>query len=96
MGQRQRAAIAGEIILSPQIILADKQAGALDSETSAGITELLKEFNVNNDITLVVITYDDAIADCCERKIIIKDRGRLHNGLSVMSGFDTAAFKKIY
>ncbi len=72
-GQRQRVAIARAIISSPQIILADEPTGALDSETSVEIMELLKELNANSGITLIVITHDDSVADYCERKIIIKD-----------------------
>lgn len=72
-GQRQRVAIARAMISSPQIILADEPTGALDSETSVEIMELLKELNEKNGITLIVITHDDAVADYCEKKIIIKD-----------------------
>lgn len=72
-GQRQRVAIARAIISNPQIILADEPTGALDSETSVEIMNLLKELNEKNNITLIVITHDDSVADYCKRKIIIKD-----------------------
>lgn len=75
-GQRQRVAIARAIISNPQIILADEPTGALDSETSTEIMELLKNLNESNDITLIVITHDDTVADYCKRKIIISD-GRI-------------------
>lgn len=72
-GQRQRVAIARAIISEPKIILADEPTGALDSETSVEIMNLLKELNEKNGITLIVITHDDSVADYCKRKIIIKD-----------------------
>ena len=72
-GQRQRVAIARAIISKPEIILADEPTGALDSETSVEIMNLLKELNEKNGITLIVITHDDSVADYCKRKIIVKD-----------------------
>ena len=72
-GQRQRVAIARAIISKPEIILADEPTGALDSETSVEIMNLLKELNEKNGITLIVITHDDSVADYCKQKIIIKD-----------------------
>ena len=56
-----------------EIILADEPTGALDSETSVEIMNLLKELNEKNGITLIVITHDDSVADYCKRKIIVKD-----------------------
>ena len=72
-GQRQRVAIARAIISKPEIILADEPTGALDSETSVEIMNLLKELNEKNGITLIVITHDDSVADYCKRKITVKD-----------------------
>ena len=66
-GQRQRVAIARAIISKPEIILADEPTGALDSETSVEIMNLLKELNEKNGITLIVITHDDSVADYCKR-----------------------------
>ncbi|MDD6489451.1 MAG: ABC transporter ATP-binding protein [Clostridia bacterium] len=72
-GQRQRVAIARAIISNPQIILADEPTGALDSETSKEIMNLLMDLNKKNKITLIVITHDDAVADYCQKKVNIKD-----------------------
>lgn len=72
-GQRQRVAIARAMISKPQIILADEPTGALDSETSAEIMGLLKGLNENNNITLIVITHDNTVADYCCRKVTISD-----------------------
>lgn len=71
-GQRQRVAIARAIVNSPSLILADEPTGALDTETSAQIMELLKAMN-ECGMTLIVVTHDDAVADYCSRKIVIQD-----------------------
>lgn len=72
-GQRQRVAIARAIVTNPKIILADEPTGALDSETSKQIMDLLSELNRKEKINLIVVTHDDSVADYCQRKIIISD-----------------------
>lgn len=47
-GQKQRVAIARALISKPQIILADEPTGALDSETTQEVMDLLKEVNLNS------------------------------------------------
>lgn len=71
-GQRQRVAIARAIVGQPELILADEPTGALDSETSARIMELLRDMN-ESGITILVVTHDDVVAEYCRRKIVIKD-----------------------
>lgn len=72
-GQRQRVAIARAIVTNPKIILADEPTGALDSETSKQIMDLLSELNRKEKINLIVVTHDDTVADYCQRKIVISD-----------------------
>lgn len=72
-GQRQRVAIARAIITNPSVILADEPTGALDSETSKQIMDLLLELNHSENITLVVVTHDDSVAQYCNRRIVISD-----------------------
>jgi ABC-type lipoprotein export system ATPase subunit len=71
-GQRQRVSIARALINKPDIILADEPTGALDSQTSAEIMNLLKEIN-NNGTTILVITHDNNVASYCNKIINIKD-----------------------
>lgn len=74
-GQKQRVAIARAIVNSPNVLLADEPTGALDSDTSAEIMELLKKLN-RQGMTIVIITHDVEVANLCNRKIEIGD-GRI-------------------
>ena len=59
-GQMQRVAIARALINNPDIILADEPTGALDSETSVQIMELLKE--VAKDKLVIMVTHNPDLA----------------------------------
>lgn len=72
-GQKQRVAIARALITRPQIVLADEPTGALDSQTSAEVMELLKELNRDEGITIVVVTHESGVANETNKIIHIKD-----------------------
>lgn len=71
-GQRQRVAIARAIVNNPSVIFADEPTGALDSKTSKEVMKLFRELN-NKGIAVIIVTHDNEIADCCDRKIVIND-----------------------
>lgn len=71
-GQKQRVAIARAIVNQPSVLLADEPTGALDSDTSAEIMELLKNLN-RQGITIIIITHDVGVASSCDRTIEIAD-----------------------
>ncbi len=67
-GQMQRVAIARALINDPEILLADEPTGALDSETSVQIMELLKE--VANDRLVIMVTHNPDLAEEYSTRII--------------------------
>ena len=71
-GQKRRVAIARALISKPRIILADEPTGALDSETTQEVMDLLKEVN-REGMTLVVVTHERDIAMQTHKIVHIKD-----------------------
>jgi len=71
-GQKQRVAIARALISNPKIILADEPTGALDTQTSYEVMEILKEVN-RTGITVIIVTHEDDIAERTERVIRLRD-----------------------
>ena len=71
-GQMQRVAIARALVNDPDILLADEPTGALDSETSVQIMEILKEIAKNR--LIVMVTHNPELAsDYASRIIRLKD-----------------------
>jgi putative ABC transport system ATP-binding protein len=71
-GQKQRVAIARSLITSPRVILADEPTGALDSETSGQIMDLLGEIH-RGGITILVVTHEADVAARTQRIIRLRD-----------------------
>ena len=67
-GQMQRVAIARALVNNPDIILADEPTGALDTETSIQVMELLKE--VANDKLVIMVTHNPELAEKYSTRII--------------------------
>ncbi len=72
-GQKQRVAIARALITKPQIILADEPTGALDSQTSIEVMQLLKELHEKEGLTIIVVTHESGVANQTDKIIHIKD-----------------------
>ena len=71
-GQMQRVAIARALVNNPEIILADEPTGALDSETSIQVMDLLKE--VAQDRLVVMVTHNPELAEEYANRIVrVKD-----------------------
>lgn len=72
-GQMQRVAIARALVNNPDILLADEPTGALDSETSVQVMELLKQ--VARDRLVIMVTHNPELARDYSTRII-----KLHDG----------------
>lgn len=67
-GQMQRVAIARALVNNPEILLADEPTGALDSETSVQIMDILKE--VAKDRLVIMVTHNPELAEKYSTRII--------------------------
>lgn len=67
-GQMQRVAIARALVNNPDIILADEPTGALDTETSLQVMEILKE--VSKDRLVIMVTHNPELAEQYSSRII--------------------------
>ena len=74
-GQMQRVAIARALVNNPEIILADEPTGALDSETSIQIMNLLKE--IAKDKLVIMVTHNPEIAEKYSTRIIRLKDGKI-------------------
>lgn len=74
-GQQQRVAIARALVGNPKVVLADEPTGALDSQTSTDIMNLLQNLNARG-ITIIVITHEEDVAAFANRVIEFRD-GRI-------------------
>ena len=76
-GQMQRVAIARALVNEPDILLADEPTGALDSETSIQIMELLKE--IAKEKLVVMVTHNPDLADSYSTRIVKLLDGKITN-----------------
>lgn len=76
-GQMQRVAIARALINDPDILLADEPTGALDSETSIQVMELLKE--IAKDKLVIMVTHNPELAEDYANRIVKVKDGKITN-----------------
>lgn len=78
-GQKQRVAIARALINQPKVILADEPTGALDTQTSYEVMDVLQEIN-QAGITVVIVTHERDISERTNRIIRLMD-GNIENNI---------------
>jgi lipoprotein-releasing system ATP-binding protein len=72
-GEQQRVAIARALINRPSVVLADEPTGNLDSVTRDEIQTLFFELRERTGQTFIIVTHDEALAECSDRKIQMCD-----------------------
>lgn len=72
-GEQQRVAIARAVAKKPKLLLCDEPTGALDSETSRTVLQLLRDCSDKQNMTVLVITHNPAITGIADRVITIRD-----------------------
>ena len=92
-GQMQRVAIARALVTNPEILLADEPTGALDSETSIQIMDLLKE--VSKDRLVIVVTHNPELAKAYADRIIRMKDGEIESDSHPYKGMNEKQLAKI-
>lgn len=77
-GQKQRVAIARALTMNAKLILADEPTGALDTNNTERLMELLTKINRQN-VTIVIVTHDQSVAECCQKIYRLVDGELLHS-----------------
>nr|WP_290623515.1 MULTISPECIES: ABC transporter ATP-binding protein [unclassified Archaeoglobus] len=72
-GEQQRVAIARALVKNPPIILADEPTGSLDFETGKAILGVMREINVKEGITFILVTHNSAIAAIADKVVYLRD-----------------------
>ena len=72
-GEKQRVAIARSLIRNPSVIFADEPTGNLDSKSGIQVMEILQKLNLQQCVTIILVTHETYTAEHAERVLRIKD-----------------------
>ncbi len=72
-GEKQRVALARALINNPEILIADEPTGNLDAANEQNIIELLKRINEELDITIIIVTHSDKVANSMQSICTVVD-----------------------
>lgn len=72
-GEQQRVAIARSLVNNPNLLLADEPTGNLDSKTGKEIIEIFRKLNEQKNITIILVTHDQGVAQAARRRIHLRD-----------------------
>jgi ABC-type lipoprotein export system ATPase subunit len=76
-GEQQRVAIARALVNLPEFLLADEPTGNLDTDTSAGIIDLLTDHLDRHGTALLMVTHDEELAQRCAHRLLRLRDGQL-------------------
>ena len=76
-GEQQRAALARALINRPQLLLADEPTGNLDSRTGTEIMNMVRDFNQQMGMTVVMVTHERTLAERYAERLIFLADGKL-------------------
>ena len=72
-GEQQRVALARSLINRPAIVLADEPTGEVDTRTATEIVELLRELNLSEGQTFILVTHDSLVTEATTRTLYLQD-----------------------
>lgn len=84
-GEQQRAALARALINRPQLLLADEPTGNLDSQTGTEIMNMVRDFNQQLGMTVVMVTHERSLAERYAQRLIFLADGKLVGNLSALA-----------
>ncbi len=82
-GESQRVAVARALANQPRLLLADEPTGALDSQTSERVLDLLFRLREELGMTLVIVSYDPSVGARADRTLALSD-GRIDAAATAM------------
>jgi len=71
-GEQQRVAIARALVMKPALLLADEPTGNLDQKNSESVHTLLNDLNKEFNMTVVVVTHNNKLAEMMDRKVTLR------------------------
>jgi lipoprotein-releasing system ATP-binding protein len=72
-GERQRTAVVRALINKPDLLLADEPTGSLDQDNSRELSDLLRQLNREENLTLLVVTHSQEVALTMQRALRLED-----------------------
>ncbi len=93
-GQMQRVAIARALVNNPDIILADEPTGALDTETSVQVMDILKK--ISKDRLIIMVTHNPELAEKYSSRIIRMLDGLITDDSAPLTDEEIAAEEKTF
>jgi ABC-type lipoprotein export system ATPase subunit len=79
-GQQQRVAIARALANNPKFLLLDEPTGNVDSKTASEVLALIEKLNVENNVSIIMVTHDQRLAHEAKRTVQMLD-GLISNEL---------------